>query len=97
MKWRKEIFLAVALTILLCLPEPIRAQCSMCRAALVSSPEGKQMMIGFNQGILLLLTAPFLVVGAVAFLILRAHRTGKLQGMTSHAGNPKEAGARMTP
>ncbi|MBI4456281.1 MAG: hypothetical protein HY644_10320 [Acidobacteria bacterium] len=76
MNRRKEIFLAVvALIVLLCLPGAALAQCAMCRTALIDSLEGRGMAGGFNQGILFLLGAPFLVVGAVAFLIFRARYT----------------------
>jgi uncharacterized membrane protein len=48
------------------------AQCAMCRAALVSSPEGRALAEPFNRAILLMLVAPYLVAGAVAALALRA-------------------------
>lgn len=50
------------------------AQCPMCKTGLVSSPEGQQMAEGFNLGILFLFCVPFVVIGTVTLLILRAHR-----------------------
>ncbi|MFQ5789271.1 MAG: hypothetical protein ACE5JI_02230 [Acidobacteriota bacterium] len=52
----------------------LAAQCAMCRSALLSSPEGQAMAAGFNQGILFLLAAPFLIVVAVGVAIGRAQR-----------------------
>jgi hypothetical protein len=49
------------------------AQCAMCRRAL-QSPEGQQMIAAFRSGILVLLAAPFALVGAVATLAVRMHR-----------------------
>ncbi len=50
------------------------AQCPMCKTGLLSSPEGRQMAEGFNNGILFLLSIPFLIIGTIAVLILKAHR-----------------------
>lgn len=50
----------------------VLAQCAMCKTGLLNSPEGQQMARGFNRGIVFLLAAPLLVVGAIALLVLRA-------------------------
>ncbi len=50
------------------------AQCAMCKTGLLNSPEGQKLASGFNTGILFLLSVPILVVGALALLILNAHR-----------------------
>ena len=50
------------------------AQCAVCKAGLLNSPEGQRLASGLNRGILFLLTAPLLVVGTVALLILNARR-----------------------
>ena len=55
------------------LSEPAAAQCAMCRRAL-ESPEGQQMVAAFRSGILVLLAAPFSLVGVVATLIVRMQR-----------------------
>ena len=45
------------------------AQCAMCRTALTNSAEGQHWSRGIDHGILLLLAAPFLIVGRVLFSI----------------------------
>lgn len=55
----------------LLLPSLASAQCAACRSALVNSPEGQQLASGFNSGILFLLSAPFLITGVMALLIIR--------------------------
>jgi len=68
--------LAVAgaiVAIVLCAPEAASAQCAMCRRAL-QSPEGQQMVAAFRSGILVLLAAPFSLVGVIAALVVRMQR-----------------------
>ncbi|MFQ5740842.1 MAG: hypothetical protein ACE5JX_17705 [Acidobacteriota bacterium] len=75
MRRAKRMLLALAAMVAFLVPSPLAlAQCAMCRTALANSPEGERLASGFNNGILFLLGAPFLVVGVVAFLILKAHR-----------------------
>lgn len=70
MRWAKPILLAMgAMVALLVTADVVFAQCAMCRTGLLNSPEGQKLANGFNKGILFLLSAPFVVVGAVAFLI----------------------------
>ena len=49
------------------------AQCAMCRTAVESSISNGRSNIatGLNTGILYLLSAPYLIVGAIAFLWFR--------------------------
>jgi len=55
-------------------PAPALAQgCAMCRRAL-ASPEGQQMVAAFRSGILVLLAAPFSLVGVIATLVVRMQR-----------------------
>jgi hypothetical protein len=55
-------------------PAPAFAQgCAMCRRALLS-PEGQQMVAAFRSGILVLLAAPFSLVGVIATLVVRMQR-----------------------
>jgi hypothetical protein len=42
----------------------------MCRRAL-ESPEGQQMVVAFRSGILILLAAPFSLLGLIATLVVR--------------------------
>ena len=57
-------------------PDAASAQCAMCRRAL-QSPEGQQMVAAFRSGILVLLAAPFSLVGVVATLIVKMQRRRK--------------------
>ena len=52
-------------------PEPVLAQCSMCRMALEQNPEAAA---GFNRGILFLLVMPYALFAAGAFFVLRHRR-----------------------
>ena len=70
---RAYLCAAVALGLLSLFADGLLAQCAMCRGAL-ESPEGQQMAQAFNRGILLLLAAPFAVVGTISLLIYRAVR-----------------------
>jgi hypothetical protein len=54
-------------------PGTASAQCAMCRRAL-ESPEGQQLIGAFRRGILVLLAAPFLLFGVIAFFAIRAQR-----------------------
>jgi len=63
----------VLLALVLLWPEPAAAQCSMCRRAL-QSPEGQQVVAAFRSGILVLLAAPFTLVGVIATLVVRMQR-----------------------
>ncbi len=75
MRWAKPILLAMGAAVaLLVASDVVFAQCSMCRTGLVNSPEGQALAAGFNQGILFLLSVPFLLVGFISFLILNSQR-----------------------
>jgi hypothetical protein len=64
---------AAIVAIVLWLPDPASAQCAMCRRAL-QSPEGQQMVAAFRSGILVLLAAPFSLVGVIAALVVKMRR-----------------------
>jgi hypothetical protein len=57
---------------------PASAQCAMCRRAL-QSPEGQQMVAAFRSGILVLLAAPFTLVGVVATLVVKMRKRGSFE------------------
>ncbi len=57
---------------------PVWAQCSMCRTALTESAEGQRMAAGFNNAILFLLGAPYLVFGALAFTLYKKKRKARV-------------------
>ena len=55
-------------------PELWAQGCSMCRAALESSPEGKAIAASLANGILLMLILPYGLMATFAFVIYRAYR-----------------------
>jgi hypothetical protein len=72
---RNAVFLVAALIGLAAIvaPETVSAQCAMCRRAL-ASPEGQQLVAALRRGIVVLLAAPFMLFGVVAFLAVRSQR-----------------------
>jgi hypothetical protein len=71
---RRRTALVVAATVVLVFAaETAFAQCAMCRRAL-QSPEGQRMIAAFQNGILILLAAPFALFGTIATLAVRAER-----------------------
>jgi hypothetical protein len=64
----------VAIIFLITLEIPAWAQCSMCRTALESSPEGKVLASSFAHGILMMLVLPYALIGTFGFIIYRAYR-----------------------
>jgi hypothetical protein len=67
----KKLFFLIAL--LLFMQIDALAQCAMCRTTIESSISNGRSNIatGLNTGILYLLSAPYLIVGAIAFLWFR--------------------------
>lgn len=65
----KKIVLIVCV-ILLFIPQVVDAQCAMCRAVLES--EGNtEIAEGINNGIVYLMTIPYILVGGLFFFIYR--------------------------
>jgi hypothetical protein len=81
-RWR--LVIAVALAALVVAPDMAGAQCAMCRQAL-DSPEGRRMIAAFQDGILVLIAAPFAVFGTIASLAIRSQR--RRQGAGSDSSN----------
>lgn len=54
----------------LLLPESLDAQCAMCKATVESNMngEGKTVGKGLNNGILYLMTIPYIVLGALGYM-----------------------------
>lgn len=53
-------------------PASLPAQCAMCKAAVTSSEEGRQLASTLNRAILVMLAGPYVVVGGfVAFAFRR--------------------------
>jgi hypothetical protein len=48
--------------------------CSICKAALTNSPEGRALAGAFRHGIVVLLATPYLILGAIGFAFYRAYR-----------------------
>ena len=66
------------------------AQCVMCGTALASSPEGQALAGSFRYGIMLLLIAPYLILGSIAYAIFRAYRkrsAARVWGQTGQSAN----------
>ena len=54
-------------------PEILSAQCSMCRAVL-ESEEGMSTAKGINDGILYLMSVPYILVFVVGYMLYRTYR-----------------------
>lgn len=66
-------YVGLFLLILLLVPEIAEAQCSMCRAVLMSETD-QSAAKGINDGILYLMIFPYLLVGGVGYFIYRSRR-----------------------
>jgi prolipoprotein diacylglyceryltransferase len=75
MKSSTKIVTLLALVILLTATVPDYSQCSMCRAVAESGSrdDSKQVARGLNNGILYLLSMPY-ILGGVAYFIWRKNR-----------------------
>lgn len=71
---RQIIILGLVVAIVGLSVSPALAQCAMCRTALTESAEGQQLAAGFNNAILFLLGAPYLVFGVLAGSLWMARR-----------------------
>jgi hypothetical protein len=70
----KRILILICLLLLIQLD--VDAQCAMCRTTVESTISNGRSNIatGLNTGILYLLTAPYLLVGAVAWLVVNQRK-----------------------
>jgi len=50
---------------------PSAAQCVMCKTALTGSPEGRGISAEFNRAILLMVAAPYVVMGGFVLGVYR--------------------------
>jgi hypothetical protein len=53
------------------------AQCIMCKTALESSVEGRALASSLRAGILLLMGAPYVMLGSIGYVIFRAFQKKK--------------------
>jgi hypothetical protein len=70
--WHAVLAIALAAAVVLLLSSTVDAQCSMCRAALTSSTDGR-FIKNFNVAVLVLLVPPVSIFCSI-FFILRRHR-----------------------
>ena len=54
-------------------PEILNAQCSMCRAVL-ESEEGMSTAKGINDGILYLMSVPYILIFIVGYMVYRTYK-----------------------
>jgi len=55
--------------------KPVKAQCAACAAAVASNAKsGDTTVNGLNKGILFLLAAPYIAVGAVGYIWYKKYR-----------------------
>jgi len=69
---RKALVLGVLVLLLAAaVAPPAAAQCVMCKTALTDSPEGRAINQTFNRAILLMLVAPYALVGTLMATVFR--------------------------
>jgi hypothetical protein len=63
------LFIVFAFSLIV-MPETLEAQCAMCKATVESNMngEGKTVGKGLNNGILYLMTIPYIVLGALGYM-----------------------------
>ncbi len=71
MKLRSLLLLMGLVLALVIVADSASAQCAMCATALTGSEEGRAMSASFNRAILVMLVAPYMVVGAFAATFFR--------------------------
>lgn len=77
---RRLTFAALALAVhFLASPGPAAAQCVMCKAALTDSAEGRAVSEEFNLAILVMLFAPYAVLGSLGAILMRRRLAGALR------------------
>jgi hypothetical protein len=91
---RRALALGVLALFLLGAAAPLAsAQCVMCKTALTDSPEGRAINQTFNRAILLMLVAPYALVGTLvatvfrrplAAVLVRRMRPGRLRAVLEH-------------
>jgi hypothetical protein len=71
-KWHAVLVIVLVAAVVLFLSSSVDAQCSMCRASLTSSTDGR-FIKNFNIAVLVLLIPPVSIFCSI-FIILRKHR-----------------------
>jgi len=67
----RRLLLPLAVLAALAAAEPLAAQCVMCKTVLMSSAEGRRISEGLNHGILLMVAAPYVILGSFAAAVFR--------------------------
>jgi hypothetical protein len=78
MNMRKLLPVILIVAAIIAFESSVWAQCSMCRTALESSPEGKFLASSFAHGILMLLFLPYIIFGTIATAVIYAYRKKKM-------------------
>ena len=60
---------------------PSAAQCAMCKTSLTNSPEGRSIGEQFNQAILVMIIAPYVILAAFAAVLCRRQLRAAWMGM----------------
>jgi hypothetical protein len=87
-RFRVVLFTAFAL---LFSTTPAFAQCAMCRASLLHSQGGAELIEGLRQGIVLLLAIPLIIAASVLIRLKRAARA-RAAPATQQRMHPREPG-----
>jgi hypothetical protein len=84
---RRQLALLAALALAAAaLADPALAQCAMCKTALTASPEGRSIGEQFNRAILVMIAAPYLVMGALAAVVFRSRLGALAQRLRERLG-----------
>ena len=78
----KKSLLVVLMLVLLLVPETTEAQCAMCRAALESAEDQSQAE-GINNGIVYLMSIPYILFGIAVALYFRRFRKKPVSAVKS--------------
>jgi hypothetical protein len=81
---------SLVLALSLAQPAPAAAQCAMCKTALTNSDEGRVMSRQFNEAILVMLVAPYVLMGVAASYLFR----GRIRSLAARAAARVRASAR---
>lgn len=79
---RAAVFAGVAVAVSL-LPEPAAAQCAMCKATLENS--ANDLGATFNRAILVMMAAPYLVMGVFGAVFFRERLRDKARRLLARA------------
>jgi hypothetical protein len=77
---KKTLFSISLIIIFLSITNQLDAQCAMCKAVVESNIEGgggKTVGKGLNDGILYLMTIPYFIIGALAYMFYKNWKGNK--------------------